>query len=60
MFTILWTLATVAVTETTKTRETVTAQPVEAKPEYLQRVDEHVTALFTADRIAEYKKMGLM
>jgi len=56
MFTVLATTG-ILLNEMTKVQPVA---KVEAKPEYLQRVDEHVEALFTPERIAEYKRLGLM
>lgn len=57
MFTILWTIGLLA--NETKPAKAESAKNDE-KPEYLKKVNEHMTALFTAEKIEEYRRLGLM
>lgn len=61
MFTIFATFAYLTTSMTTKSQPAKKVEAtVEARPDYMQRVDAHVEALFTPAKIEEYKRLGLM
>ncbi len=60
MFTIFATTAYLLSSMAIKSQPAKVEATVEARPDYMQRVDAHVEALFTPERVAEYKRLGLM
>lgn len=60
MFTIFATTAYLLSSITTKAKPAKVEAATEVRPDYMQRVDAHVEALFTPAKIEEYKRLGLM
>lgn len=61
MFTIFFTTAAILSSMTTKAQPAKKIEAtVEARPDYMQRVDQLVNEIFTESKIEEYKRLGLM
>ena len=62
MITALFTFAALATASQPKSKPVAKAAvtPTPERPEYLQRVDELCNEIFSPERVAQYKKLGLM
>ena len=60
MFTIFATTAYLVSSMTIKSQPAKVEAAVEARPDYMQRVDQLVNEIFTESKIEEYKRLGLM